>query len=147
MTESASDVSRAAFVETNVYMVVAAAVYLACKIEECPQHIKIVTAEIQTVWGLGKVSGETQKLAEAEFYLINELDTHLIVHHPYRVLNTFTNLWKGWQRDIDEAWYVTKTLSLESTVETFLGSSSTKATAQISLFSSSLTLLPTRASS
>lgn len=86
-------------------MVVAAAVYLACKIEECPQHIKVVTAEIQTVWGLGKVSGETQKLAEAEFYLINELDTYLIVYHPYRVLNTFTNLWKGWQRDIDEAWY------------------------------------------
>lgn len=87
-------------------MVVAAAVYLACKIEECPHHIKVVTTEIQTVWGLGKVSAETQKLAEAEFYLINELDTFLIVQHPYRILSTLPELWTGWEQDVADAWCV-----------------------------------------
>lgn len=85
-------------------MIIAAAIYLACKIEECPQHIKVVTTEIQTVWGLGKVSCETQKLAEAEFYLINELDTYLIIHHPYRILNQFSEAWRGWQADFESAW-------------------------------------------
>lgn len=87
-------------------MVVAAAIYLACKVEECPQHIKTVTAEMQTVWGLGKVSGDSQRLAETEFYLINELDTYLIVYHPYRILDLIVSTKKHDQKDIDEAWYV-----------------------------------------
>lgn len=103
-------------------MVVAAAVYLACKIEECPQHIKVVTQEIQTVWGLGKVSGETQKLAEAEFYLINELDTFLIVHHPYRILSALHNKWQGWSRDVADAWSVDETF-VHSHVLTLQGDS------------------------
>lgn len=98
--------NRAAFVETSVYLVVAAAVYLACKIEECPQHIKTVTQEIQTVWGLGRVSSDPTKLAEAEFYLINELDTYLIVYHPYRVLTLIVEHFKVPQRDVDESWLI-----------------------------------------
>lgn len=90
--------------ETNIYMVVAAAIYLACKIEECPQHIKTVAQEVQTVWGVGKVSSDPAKLAEAEFYLINELDAFLVVHHPYRVLAVLVQTFKAPQRDIDEAW-------------------------------------------
>lgn len=87
-------------------MITAAAVYLACKLEECPQHIKSVSQEIQTVWGLGRVSPDPAKLAEAEFYLINELDTNLIIHHPYRVLIALVTQFKAPQRDIDESWYL-----------------------------------------
>lgn len=32
------------------------------------------------------VTGEIQKLAECEFFLISEMNSYLIVHHPYRTL-------------------------------------------------------------
>lgn len=35
---------------TNPYLVIATAFYLACKIEECPQHIKVVVSEARTLW-------------------------------------------------------------------------------------------------
>jgi len=35
---------------TNPYLVIATAFYLACKIEECPHHIRIVVSEAQTLW-------------------------------------------------------------------------------------------------
>ena len=35
---------------TNPYLVVATAVYLACKMEECPHHIRLVVSEGRTLW-------------------------------------------------------------------------------------------------
>lgn len=35
---------------TNPYLVLATCVYLACKMEECPQHIKVVAGEAKTFW-------------------------------------------------------------------------------------------------
>jgi cyclin C len=35
---------------TNPYLVVATAVYLACKMEECPQHIRLVVTEARSLW-------------------------------------------------------------------------------------------------
>ena len=35
---------------TNPYLVVATALYLACKMEECPQHIRIVVSEARNTW-------------------------------------------------------------------------------------------------
>jgi cyclin C len=35
---------------TNPYLVVATAVYLACKMEECPHHIRLVVGEGRTLW-------------------------------------------------------------------------------------------------
>lgn len=88
---------------TNPYLVLATCVYLACKMEECPQHIKVVAGEAKAFWGgvYGRastaeytklrlltefVTGEIQKLAECEFFLISEMNSYLIVHHPYRTL-------------------------------------------------------------
>ncbi|KAE8453499.1 hypothetical protein EG329_010360 [Mollisiaceae sp. DMI_Dod_QoI] len=35
---------------TNPYLVIATAVYLACKMEECPHHIRLVVSEGRTLW-------------------------------------------------------------------------------------------------
>lgn len=36
--------------KTNPYLVVATALYLACKMEECPQHIRLVVNEARSLW-------------------------------------------------------------------------------------------------
>ena len=35
---------------TNPYLVVATALYLACKMEECPQHIRVIVSEARQTW-------------------------------------------------------------------------------------------------
>ena len=35
---------------TNPYLLVATALYLACKMEECPQHIRVVVSEARHLW-------------------------------------------------------------------------------------------------
>jgi cyclin C len=35
---------------TNPYLVLSTAFYLACKMEECPQHIRIVVGEARQFW-------------------------------------------------------------------------------------------------
>ncbi|KAI5806725.1 C-type cyclin [Peziza echinospora] len=75
--------------DTNPYLVLATCVYLACKMEECPQHIRVVTSEARTFWP-DFISGEISKIAECEFYLISEMNSYLIVHHPYRTLQDLT---------------------------------------------------------
>lgn len=35
---------------TNPYLVIATAVYLACKMEESPHHIRLVVSEGRTLW-------------------------------------------------------------------------------------------------
>jgi len=35
---------------TNPYLVLATAFYLACKMEECPQHIRLIVAEGRQTW-------------------------------------------------------------------------------------------------
>lgn len=42
--------SRVDVRRTNPYLVVATALYLACKIEEYPQHIRVVTNEARNLW-------------------------------------------------------------------------------------------------
>ena len=43
---------------TNPYLVLATALYLACKMEECPQHIRVVASEARQIWpGMYKEPG------------------------------------------------------------------------------------------
>jgi len=35
---------------TNPYLVVATSLYLACKVEECPQHIRSIVNEARALW-------------------------------------------------------------------------------------------------
>lgn len=71
---------------TNPYLVLSAALYIACKMEECPQHIRIIVVEAHNLWP-ESVAADISKLGECEFAIIAELSSQLIVHHPYRSLS------------------------------------------------------------
>ncbi|KAL1981617.1 hypothetical protein VTN96DRAFT_2389 [Rasamsonia emersonii] len=71
--------------QTNPYLVLTTAFYLACKMEECPQHIRFVVSEARGLWP-DFITNEVSKLGECEFALISEMNSQLIVHHPYRTL-------------------------------------------------------------
>ena len=71
--------------KTNPYLIMATAVYLACKMEECPQHIRLMLGEAARQWPELGVT-ESSKIGECEFALISTLSSRLIVHHPYRTL-------------------------------------------------------------
>ena len=70
---------------TNPYLVLTTAVYLACKMEECPVHIRLMLTEAMRQWPELGVS-ETSKIGECEFHMINALSSRLILHHPYRTI-------------------------------------------------------------
>lgn len=71
--------------EINVYVLVTACLYVACKIEECPQHIRLIISEARNLWP-EYIPHDVTKLAEFEFYLIEEMDSYLFLHHPYKSL-------------------------------------------------------------
>lgn len=71
---------------TNPYLVLATAVYLAGKMEESPQHIRLVVNEARQLWGSEIQGLDTSKLGECEFFLISEMNSQLIIHQPYRTL-------------------------------------------------------------
>lgn len=70
---------------TNPYLVVATALYLACKMEEAPQHIRLIVTEARQLWQ-DFIGLDTSRLGECEFLLISEMSSQLIVHQPYRSL-------------------------------------------------------------
>ncbi|KAI8624581.1 RNA polymerase II holoenzyme cyclin-like subunit [Xylariaceae sp. FL1651] len=74
---------------TNPYLVITTALYLACKMEECPQHIRLVVSEARALWTVDSLTLDISRLGECEFYMISEMHSQLIVHQPYR---TLTNL-------------------------------------------------------
>ncbi|TKA67006.1 hypothetical protein B0A55_08193 [Friedmanniomyces simplex] len=71
--------------KTNPYLLMATALYLACKMEETPLHIRLMLGEAARQWPELGVS-ETGRLGECEFALISTLRSRLILHHPYRSL-------------------------------------------------------------
>lgn len=77
--------TRVLLKEINIYLLVASCLYIACKIEECPQHIRLIVSEARNLWP-EYIPHDVTKLAEFEFYLIEEMDLFLILHHPYRSL-------------------------------------------------------------
>ncbi|ORY91797.1 cyclin-like protein [Leucosporidium creatinivorum] len=80
---------RNSYCETDCALVAAACCYVAAKAEETPVHVKSAVAEARVVFndmGLSSFPTDNTKLAEMEFYLIEELDFHLVIFHPYRSL-------------------------------------------------------------
>jgi len=77
--------TRASLKEINVYLLVTTCLYVACKIEECPQHIRLIVLEARNLWP-EYIPQDVTKLAEFEFYLIEEMDLYLLLHHPYKSL-------------------------------------------------------------
>ncbi|KAI1366323.1 cyclin domain-containing protein [Xylaria arbuscula] len=85
---------------TNPYLVIATALYLACKMEECPQHIRLVVSEARSLWPVDSLTLDISRLGECEFFMISEMHSQLIVHQPYR---TLTNLQSDLGLSQDEA--------------------------------------------
>ncbi|RDW85749.1 putative RNA polymerase II holoenzyme cyclin-like subunit [Coleophoma crateriformis] len=91
---------------TNPYLVIATAVYLACKMEECPHHIRLVVSEGRTLWPGNFFSSDTSKLGECEFFLISEMSSQMIVHHPYRTLTSLQGNFSLTQEESALAWSI-----------------------------------------
>ncbi|KAJ1965109.1 RNA polymerase II holoenzyme cyclin-like subunit [Dipsacomyces acuminosporus] len=78
------------FYDIDPYLMIATCVYLACKAEENPHHIKHIWVESKAA--LAEVSMdikfpyEIPDIAECESYLLEEMKFYLIVYHPYQVL-------------------------------------------------------------
>ncbi|KAG6147530.1 RNA polymerase II holoenzyme cyclin-like subunit [Claviceps purpurea] len=70
---------------TNPYLVITTSMYLACKMEEAPQHIRLIVTEARTLWQ-DFIGLDISKIGECEFYMISEMSSQLIVHQPYRTL-------------------------------------------------------------
>ncbi|KAI0046800.1 C/H/G cyclin [Auriscalpium vulgare] len=79
------------YCETDPFIVISACCYVAAKAEESPVHIKNVVAESRQVYsqeeyGIKHFPTDNSKLAEMEFYLVDDLECDLVVFHPYRTL-------------------------------------------------------------
>ncbi|KAF8164749.1 cyclin-like protein [Crassisporium funariophilum] len=79
------------YCETDPFTVIAACCYVAAKAEESPVHIKVIVAESRALfsqenYNVKNFSSDNAKIAEMEFYLVDDLECDLIVFHPYRTL-------------------------------------------------------------
>ncbi|KAJ7476973.1 cyclin-like protein [Mycena galericulata] len=79
------------YCETDPFMVIAACMYVAAKAEECPVHIKNVVQDARHIfsqdhYNVKNFPSDNSKLAEMEFYLVDDLECDLTVFHPYRTL-------------------------------------------------------------
>ncbi|KAL8692603.1 MAG: hypothetical protein Q9218_002419 [Villophora microphyllina] len=90
---------------TNPYLILATALYLACKMEESPQHIRVVVEQARNMWP-DFIPSDTSRLGECEFYLISEMNSQLIVHHPYRTLQDLQSRLILGQDDVSLAWSI-----------------------------------------
>ncbi|KAI4255544.1 MAG: hypothetical protein LQ352_002532 [Teloschistes flavicans] len=90
---------------TNPYLILATALYLACKMEESPQHIRTVVEKARNMWP-DFIPSDISRLGELEFYLISEMNSQLIVHHPYRTLQDLQSRLSLGQDDVSLAWSI-----------------------------------------
>ncbi|KJZ78821.1 RNA polymerase II holoenzyme cyclin-like subunit [Hirsutella minnesotensis 3608] len=72
---------------TNPYLVITTAIYLACKMEEAPQHIRLIVTEARQLWQ-DFIGLDTSKIGECEFFIISEMSSQLLIHQPYRTLTS-----------------------------------------------------------
>lgn len=86
--------SNVSLKEVNLYLLITTCTYLACKIEEAPQHIRTVSNEARNLWP-EYIPHDLTKIAEFEFYLIEEMDNYLIVHNPYKALSQLKTVLAG----------------------------------------------------
>ncbi|KAG2178671.1 hypothetical protein INT44_001824 [Umbelopsis vinacea] len=92
---------------TDPMLVMATCVYLACKIEECPHHIKMIVQETKHVLqDIGGFRYDSSSVAEFEFYLLEELEFYLIVWHPYRSLTHFATELGIREAGLQYAWFI-----------------------------------------
>ena len=57
-------------------------------------------------WTIDHISPDTTKLAECEFYVIEEMSAYMIIHHPYRTLQHVAELVGLAHQDLVVAWTI-----------------------------------------
>ncbi|WBW72814.1 mediator complex cyclin subunit Srb11 [Schizosaccharomyces osmophilus] len=72
-------------IEYTLEQYVSACVYLACKVEESPVHIRTICNEANVLWS-SSLPIDRSQVAELEFEIISVLEAYLIVYHPYPTL-------------------------------------------------------------
>lgn len=88
-------------------LVLTTCIYVATKIEEYPLHIKNVVDETKNVVGDSRLfKFDCANVAEFEFYLMEEMNFYLIVHHSYRTLLKLMFDLKLPISSIQEAWWI-----------------------------------------
>ena len=81
--------SKNAYAATDPVLVLCTCMYVASKTEESPVRARTLCAEATKMFReMGQDTFELapSALTEMEYYLIEDLDYDLIVHHPYRTL-------------------------------------------------------------
>lgn len=91
---------------TNPYLLAATALYLACKTEECPQHIRMVVNQANELWSEHFGPRDTSRLGECEFFLISEMNSQMIIHQPYRSLNVLAAEFALAPEETQQAWTI-----------------------------------------
>lgn len=84
---------RNSICESDPFLVAGSCIYVAAKVEETPLHIKTVASECKNVCaevGHTGFPAEHTRLAEMEFYLLEDVEFNLVVFHPYRALGVIT---------------------------------------------------------
>ncbi len=92
--------------QTNPYLVITTALYLACKMEECPQHIRMLSQEARSLWPSDLHGHDAPRVGECEFSLISEMHSQLIVHQPYRTLLSLQEEFSLTHDEMSLAWTV-----------------------------------------
>ncbi len=92
--------------QTNPYLVITTALYLACKMEECPQHIRMLSQEARSLWPSDLHGHDAPRVGECEFSLISEMHSQLIVHQPYRTLLSLQDEFALTHDEMSLAWTV-----------------------------------------
>ncbi|KAI8927977.1 cyclin-like protein [Entophlyctis helioformis] len=98
--------TKNALMDIDPYLVAGTAVYVACKIEECPHHIKNVVNEMRNCLGAEAFPYEAASIADFEYYLLEELEFSLVVFHPYRSIQQFLARLGLVKPCLQTAWYI-----------------------------------------
>jgi len=97
--------TRIEITEMNPYLLMAACVYIASRAEEQPVHIRTVSMEGRLMWPTF-MPVEAWQLAECEFYVLAEIETCLVVHHPYDPLVILAKRLKLVSAELQACWAV-----------------------------------------
>lgn len=91
--------------EINLYLLMATCTYIASRAEEQPVHIRTVSMEARHTWA-EFMPVEAWQIAECEFYVLVELETCLVVHHPYDPLLILSKRLKLASPEVQACWAV-----------------------------------------
>ncbi|KAJ2846503.1 RNA polymerase II holoenzyme cyclin-like subunit, partial [Coemansia erecta] len=78
------------YYDIDPYLMAVTCIYLACKVEENPHHIKHIWTESKAVYADTSADirfpYDIPDIAECESYLLEEMKFYLVAYHPYQVL-------------------------------------------------------------